>query len=401
MANRWWTLAIVPLVLICASEAAGQTRTYAGSMSSAWRTIGQHGHDQPPCAERRISPLEVGWLDAYPNCNPVDFARGNLDNSIGFRAGRERDWLRSGAFSFVGGIEGSLNYTEYNLSQSDFIFATANAFAGVDYRMGSVSLGGRIGAGPFATTDGAEYGFQHVEGVHITLPLHPGAAIRVSHQSMSVFRSSKTLDLYGAGPAVLSTSTTLLRHPRARETAILIVTSPEYLGASSWEYSASTGSTFPGGPIGGSRMLRPSSYSEISAFRSLPWYGLDARVTWIASAHESSRPTTFLGYDGNYRSKTIQGLGLGVSRSTGRVPEQFSMRYGAGVEVADWRDEHQLLTRDNQPLTGGVETAIVLDGAFRWHVGRNVALETSFTKAYWPGIDLGEIRVGFGLVVTR
>jgi hypothetical protein len=30
-----------------------------------------------------------------------------------------------------------------------------------------------------------------------------------------------------------------------------------------------------------------------------------------------------------------------------------------------------------------------------------VALETSFAKAYWPGIDLGEMRVGFGLVVTR
>ena len=61
----------------------------------------------------------------------------------------------------------------------------------------------------------------------------------------------------------------------------------------------------------------------------------------------------------------------------------------------------QLLTRDEQPLTGGIEKAIVLDGGIRWHVSRNLALETSFGKAYWPGIDLGETRAGFGLVVTR
>src|SRR5687768_11335219 len=362
MITRTGLVATLLTMLVCAPVAA-QDRTYAGSSSSEWKTVGKHGHDQPPCAEPRITRFGQGWFGAAPNCNPVDFARGNLDNSIGFRAGRERDLFRFGAFALVGGVEGALTSTEYNLSQDDFIFASADAFAGVDVRIGSVVIGGRAGAGPFATTDGAHYGFQYIQGAHVTLPLHPGVAVRVGRQTMAVFRSEKTVDLYGGGP--VSAPTTLVRNPRAAETSILLVTSPEYLGSSNWEFSASTGTTSPGGPIGSSRMLRTSGYSEISAYRRLPWSGLDARITWIASAHESIRPTQFLGYDGNFRSKTIQGLGLGVSRSTARVFGQFSGRYGAGVEVADWRDEHQLLTRDNQPITAGVETAIVLDGALR------------------------------------
>ena len=389
----------IPLLFMTLSGLDAQTRTYAGSVSSAWQTTGKHGHDQPMCAEPRLTALEGGFLMEVPQCNAVDFARGNLDNSIGFRAGRERDVFQFGPVAVVAGVEGSFTHTEYNLSQADFYFATADVFTGLDFRVGPIVIGGRLGAGPFATSDGNERGFQHIEGAHITVPLHPGAALRITHQSMAVFRSERTVKLYDA--PIGASTLTLVRNPRASETAILIVSSPDYLGSSSWEFSASTGTTSPGGPIGGSRMLRTTSYNAIAAMHRLPWFGLDGRITWIASAHESIRPTIFLGYDGNFRSKTIQGLGLGVSRSLETRLERLALRGGVGVEVADWRDDHQLLTRDGQPLIGGVETAIVLDAAARWQLRRNLAIEGSVGRAYWPGIDLGETRAGIGLVVTR
>jgi hypothetical protein len=303
-------------------------------------------------------------------------------------------------------MEGALSYTEYNLTQTDFIFASANVIGGADLRLGPIVVGGRIGAGSFATTDGNEYGFQHIRGAHITVPLRPGAAIRVSRQQMQVFGSQKELDVYGDGPVMLlppaaNEPTVVTREPKAIETSILLITSPEYIGSTKWQFSAATGTTSPGGPIGSSRMLRASAFSQISAFRDIPWYGLEGRVTWTTSAHESVLPTVFLGYDGNFRSKTIDGFGLGVSRTTGRLFEHFSVRYGSGVEVADWRDEHQLLTRDGKELRAGIEAGIGVDVGVRWHFGRNLAFETSFEKVYWPAIDLGEFRTGFGLVITR
>jgi hypothetical protein len=387
------------MLLMLAANLHAQTRTYGGTFMNNWKTVGPHGHDQPMCAEPRFTYYDVGVLYESANCNATDFARGNLDNSIGFRAGRERDLWKLGPLSLVGGVDGSLSYTEYNLTQLDFIFLTASASTGVDLSLGNIRLGGRIGAGPFATSDGNEFGFQRFAGAHLTVPLRPGAAIRISRQSMRVFGSERDADIYGSGAG--DSGERVWREPHAIETSILLVTSPEYVGASRWEFAASTGTTAPGGPIGGSRMLRASNFSRIEASRELPRGGLAARLVWTASAHESSLSSNFRGYDGNYRSKTIDGIGLGLTRTSGRVFGHFSYVLGAGVEVADWRDEHQLLTRDNQPLVAGIETAFAVDASVRWHVGRNLALVTSFEKLYWQGIDLGETRFGFGLALTR
>ena len=77
------------------------------------------------------------------------------------------------------------------------------------------------------------------------------------------------------------------------------------------------------------------------------------------------------------------------------------MRYGAGFEVADWRDEHQLLTRDGKELVAGIEGAIAVRGAVRFHLTRYFALVGSAEKVYWRAIDLSELRTGFGIALTR
>lgn len=396
------TACVAFLTLLFAIRVHAELRTYAGSVQTHWKTIGKHGHDQPPCAPLRVTIVEVGRIEESPNCNPVDFANANLDNSIGFRGGVERDLLSRGRLTVVGGVEGALSFTEYNLTQTDFIFASGTAMTGADVRLGAIRIGARAGVGPFATTDGGEAGFLHTHGLHVTLPLRPGAAIRLARQEMQIFGREASIDVYGAGPPQAADSDLISqRATRAVETSLLLVTSPEAIGASHWDFSASTGTTSPGGPIGSSRMLRTSAFSQVGAYRDLPRRQWQARVTWTSSAHESTLPTTFLGYDGNYRSKSIQALGIGVTRTTARLFDHFSFRYGAGLEVADWSDEHQLLTRNAQPLVAGVETALSADAAVRWHFAPNLALETSFEKVYWRNLDLGENRLAVGLVITR
>ena len=65
--------------LIFAVQVHAQTRTYAGSVQTNWKTVGKHGHDQPPCAGWRVTLLGIGRIDEPPNCNPVDFPNRNLD----------------------------------------------------------------------------------------------------------------------------------------------------------------------------------------------------------------------------------------------------------------------------------------------------------------------------------
>lgn len=379
------------LVSLVSTNLRAQSRTYAGTFNTRWRTVGLHGHDQPLCGPSGIRDFGGGVFGSFsPDCNPVDFARGNLDNSIGFRAGKERDFVTLGPLSLVGGVEGSLSYTEYNLTQMDFTFLSAAAMTGVDFELGGFRAGGRIGIGPFATSDGNESGFAAVRGVHLTIPLGNGVALRVARQTFNV------LDRRRDDPLAR-------RDPRAAETSMLLVTSPDQRGPSKWEFSAATGSTTPGGPIGGSRGLRASTYSIVSMDRDLPWAGLQGRVSWSAAAHESTLPTMYRGYPNNFRSKTINAFALGVGRTTPapRLPALFSIRYGMAIEGADWRDNYQLLTRNGEALQGGVEVGVSADLALRWHFAPHLAFETTLQRVYWHGIDVGEGRVGFGLVVTR
>jgi hypothetical protein len=397
-ANRY---AFAVLLLFVATAAHAEWRTFAGGFSSRWKTIGPHGHDQPYCAEPRWHYYPNGSIGGeFPNCNPVDFARGNLDNSIGFRAGRERDFLRAGPLRLVGGMEGSASYTEYNLTQVDFALLSGAPTAGADLALGGFRVGGRYGGGPFGTSDGQELGISSFREVTVTLPLRRGAGLRISQRSTKAHAHRTMVTIYGAGPGPEVPSVRYPGSPSAVETSVLFVTSPEVIGSSQWEFTTATGSTKPGRGFGSDRMLRKSMFTRFAALRDLPWHDLQLEVSLTTSAHESVLPTMFRGYNGNFRSKTIDAFGVAAWRSL-PVTERLTLRYSGGVEVADWRDEHQLLTRDGRGLVAGIEQAFTTAAGLRFQLTPHVALDSTLQKVYWPRIDLGEARWSAGIVLTR
>ena len=88
------------VLLLLGSSAFAQSspwRTYAGGYSTSWKTDGHHGHDQDGCGIYRV----IGGLYTVPggpfspimepNCDGVDFARGNLDK-LGILRGDLAGW---------------------------------------------------------------------------------------------------------------------------------------------------------------------------------------------------------------------------------------------------------------------------------------------------------------------
>lgn len=80
----------------------------------------------------------------------------------------------------------------------------------------------------------------------------------------------------------------------------------------------------------------------------------------------------------------------------------LSAHYGAGIEVADWRDPYPLLvSRNQQPLRGGIEGALTASGALRYRLRRGLSLEATVQQLYWRDLQLGESRWGAGIVLSR
>ena len=334
------------------SPLLAETRTYAGGFNTRWNTTGWHGHDQPLCpaaAERGAAA-----------CNDSDYDNANLDNSIGFRLGRERDVRSRGPVHFVLGAEAAFLDSEYNLSQDHVVFFSASAVAGVDYTHRGARIGVRGGGGPFLTSDGRT-GAEAFAELGATVPVRPGAAVRVAHR-------------FGL---------------RRGETSIILVASP-HAAASRWEFAASTGTSHPDGLD-----LRPAAFHRTAAFFSVT-STLQTHASWTATAHESTRQSTFLGFAGNERGKTIEALGVGVRHSRPISPS-WSFRYGGGIELADWADDHQLLGE----IVAGNEWGLAAGAAIRFALARHAAIEGTFEQIAWLDLDLGETRWGLGLVLTR
>jgi len=382
------------LLLMFASQLAAQSRTYAGGFSSRWKTVGPHGHDQPYCAE----PVRIDYGNGVfgfhgVDCNPLDLNRANLDNSIGFRAGRERDFLSLRPLKLVGGIEGSSSFTEYNLTQMDFAFITGAVTAGADLTLWKARVGVRYGAGPFLTTD-AQMGLHRFSEIVVSVPLRSGVALRLSQRQTNFshkFESHSTgLEELGDGYGV-----------SAVETSVLLAGTGD--GAETpWEFATETGTSDPGtGGPGASLGLRATTYQRLAVFRDLGQSRRQAYVAWTSSAQESKLPGMYKGFPGNFRSKTVNGFGAGV-REKRSLTNALSAHYGAGIEVADWRDDYGLLVRNSGThVNGGIEGAIAVNGAIRWNAGRGTALELHAEQLYWTGIRLGEMRWGVALVLTR
>ena len=372
-------MTLLALFLPLSAARADPWRTYAGGFTSRWSTIGHHGHDQPSCRDAADHPEVYATVIAAANCDAVDFARGNLDDSIGFRAGRERDFLTLGPLHLVGGGDAGVSHTEYNLSQRNFSLISGALFAGADFRIARFGLGARYGNGAFSTTANRQLGGMRFTELTATVPLRRGAAIRVARRNF-------TLSSMHAAPS--------------RDVSVTLVADGSAGGRSAWEFGAVTGTTWPGAGVGSDRGLSPAAVNRMTAARSLPWYDVDVETSWSSTAHESSLPSKFLGYEGNFRSKTIEGYGVAVSR-TFPLTRSLAVRGSAGVEVADWRDEHRLLTRNAEELVAGVEAGLSGAVALRVQIQPQLALETSLQKVYWRSLDLGEVRWTTGIVVTR
>jgi hypothetical protein len=377
------------LLLLCATGASAEEarlRTFAGGFSTRWKTRGAHGHDQEHPCQRE-----------YAGCDTDDFYRGNLDDSIGYRAGIERDFYRLGMLRVVGGADMSMSYSEYNISQNDILIFGGGASGGLDVTRWGFRLGMRYGGGAYVTTQrdltvnyGSAYGFETFHEIVGSVPLRSGASLRIARRMVGKrlgFEQYRGELWPHEGPIEVA------------ETSVMFVASPDAVD-SKWEFSTSSGASKPGG-TGSALQLKEAGWHRLTATRELPWYGLQARATWTASAHESRLHTDFRGYPGNERSKTVDGFGVGVWRQS-RLGRHVSLHYGGGLEVADWRDEHHLLVDDRlDDVIGGVEAGVVAGGAVRFRIGRGTALEANVEQVHWTGIGLGETRYGIGLVLVK
>ena len=72
---------------------------------------------------------------------------------------------------------------------------------------------------------------------------------------------------------------------------------------------------------------------------------------------------------------------------------RYFVELGAGAELADWSDEHQLLGS----VTGGTEVAPALKLAVGFPITEQLAFVVTTEHLYWPGIDLGESRLLLGV----
>lgn len=387
---------VVALLLAWSASAAGSPwRTYAGGYSTSWKTDGFHGHDQPCPVRTRIGTVIDPGGTYFPifteNCDAYDFGRGNLDNSIGFRFGRERDYAALGAFRITGGYEATISDTEYNISQRDLAILAGAAVGGVDVERWGGRLGVRYGIGSFLTTD-MRYGVHSYKEIALTLPLSSGSAIRLTRGTAVHSQAfNQKARLAGLSRPVAGAT--------AKEFGLLLIAQPGGEGPSRWDFSAISGVSAPR-----DLNLSRAGYHRLTVFRDVGSTPLQLQLSWTSSAHESKLGGVFNGYPNNLRSKTIDSFGVGV-RAHRDVWRGLSAHVTAGGEVAEWTDPHGLLVAGDQQnprvVKAGIEAGANAGLAVRWMLGRGVGLELMGEQVYWPRIGLTERRTGVGLVVNR
>ena len=389
---------IVALLLLASSVSAADSpwRTYAGGYSTSWKTDGWHGHDQrcpstPPAGAVDDNGGPAVGAFGPVDCDGFDFGRGNLDNSIGFRFGRERDYLSFGALRVTGGYDATLSDTEYNISQRDLVVVGAAAAGGVDLERWGARLGIRYGLGSFVTSD-FQYGVHSFKEIGLTLPLSSGSAIRLT-RGTAVHSRAFDQGFRLAGMSRPSSSA------MAKEFGLLLITRPGDTGPSRWNFSAMSGVSAPR-----DLNLSRAGFHRLSVVRDVGQTPLQLQLSWTSSAHESKLEGEFNGYPRNLRSKTIDSFGVGL-RAHRDLGHGLSAHATAGGEIAEWTDPHGLLVSGTQPnlrvVKGGIEAAANAGLAVRWMIGRSVGLEVMGEQAYWPRIGLTERRTGVGFVVNR
>lgn len=373
------------------------TRTYAGGYSTNWKTLGEHGHDHP-CpvySSGRYLP-DGSFFIGEPDCDRYDFSTGNLDNSIGFRFGRERDFFSWRALRATHGYDATVSDTEYNISQRDLAIIAGAGTAGVDVTRWGARIGIRYGLGAFVTTD-IRYGVHSFKEIAATFPIANGSSIRISRRTAVDSRASD-------GKVKFAGFSGYAEYAAAKEFSVLFVAGPvSGDGQSHWDFSAMSGMSAPGKVYGSSLNLSRASFHRLTAQRDV-FPHVQAQVQWTSSAHESLVYGEFNGYPGNLRSKTIEAYGIGI-RALSPSWHGLSAFGTATGEVADWTDKHGLLMSGYQSsyseVKGEIEGGLTIGGGARWIIRHGIGVEAFAEQAYWPGLNLGERRTGIGLVISR
>jgi hypothetical protein len=346
---------------IAVAEPAGW-RLFAGTFHTAWQSEVFHGHTED-CRTRA--------------CERSDFEKGNLDGSIGWRAGAERAVWRRGRFEVLAGAEVDVVLTEYNLSQRDFAIGELLAAGGLRVDLGVARLDLRAGAGGAAIDDGTRAGLASFVELSAEVPLSSSAAVRL-----------------GARRAFHG-------EPRSDEISILLVSgATDAPDTSAWDVAWIFGFSEPGRALGRSRDLTTAPLACFSLYRRLP-SGLRLGLSYVTTAHESARRTDlYFGVPGNSRGATIQGFAAALDKDS-RAFGNVRWRYGVGVEVSSWEDEYGLLfSSGTRPLEAGIDVAAAAALGLAIPIHRNLRVVVGAEQLYWVGIKMGELRLLSGIEIS-
>lgn len=349
---------LILLSLLLTTTAGADWRIYTGGYGTAWHTTdGHHGHD-----------VECPQEEQHDRCESHDFSRANLDNSVGFRLGVEqrREWL--GPLDFVYGAELNVDSTEYNISQRDFYIGSGLATAGVVADFFHVTWGVRAGAGVAASDDGHFGGVLMAEG-SADVPLNRAVSLRLAHRETGYLLGGESL--------------------RLRDHAVLLVFTGAPAG-SPWRFRAAAGVSSPGLLFGEDLALSRAPFTKLTAFRRMRGRS-SLGIGYLAAAHESKKKSVFMGFPDNERGKTINGFAVEWTTEIVTTARWF-VEFGAGAEIADWADEHELL-----PEPGGIEIAPMAKVTLGVPLTPNLAFVATSEHLYWAGTSLGESRLAIGI----
>ena len=335
-------------------------RVFAGSFETQWNVLGRQGHVED-CRTHR--------------CDDRDLARGNLDRSLGYRLGAERAVLIRGRWEIFLGGELGVVFTEYNSSQRDIRIGEAMLAGGGRVDLGIAAVLARVGGGGGAYDDGRA-DLAHFFEAAIDLPLGK-AGLRLAARSAN-----------HAGPHATDYSVLVVdMGGRPRSDRI-------------WSLGWSFGISDPGRGVGRSLSLSSAPHSSLSIHRAVvpgrDFLGLLIR----SSAQESEAKSEYFGVSGNERGQTIHAAALTWHREH-RTSGRAGWRYGLGLEVGNWEDEHSLLLDDSgDSISAGFEAGFLghIDGTL--HVAPGVRLIFGIEKTYWRSLGLGELRLRTGFEIS-
>ncbi|HVR43599.1 MAG TPA: hypothetical protein VMS56_09145 [Thermoanaerobaculia bacterium] len=355
---RRLAFATLLIVLIPGGVATAQEwRFFHGGTGTRWRAAhGIHGHTE----DCRTAA-----------CDDSDWERGNLDSSIGYRVGAERQWLGTDRLHAITGVDLSVVATEFNLSQRDLWVFIPSFVAGVETRYGRGALGVLTGVGSAWTDDGRTRPARSAE-IRVDLLTNDEGGIRLNVRQSRI------------GPV------------RLRERGVLVhVRGAGQAGASRWDCELFAGASRPGRGPGRSLDLGNAPLHKYGLHRIRGGGAQRIGLTFTASAHESRRRTDFLGTGGNLRGKTIPSVGITWDRRFDLGPLVI-LRAGGGVEVADWSDPHELLVDGAASLEAGIAAAAVATVSASVPITPAVRLIVGVDQLHWLGTGLAERRVILG-----